>query len=202
MSEMVTRTTSPKRQPGSARRWRVAMAALWLIAPTAVTAQESTAKPCRDDGALRICAEHVSLSGQDSRQRMVVTADAKITLHNTGKLPLSFFALRREGQFLPDQGPALAGAVKVFGLPQCQRSATDCAGDRKLIPLTVQAGGSASLGVSVTEFVPREEAQRLARAQKVSFSWEVLMIDAEQRASVVSLSLPSATLDNGLAGSR
>ena len=164
-------------------------------------AQDAGKATCRENGALRICADHVSLSGQEGR-RLLVTADARITVNNTGKLPLSLFAVRSDAQFLPDQGPAIADGVKVFGLPMCTKSVADCAADRKLIPLTLPAGGSASIGVSVTAFMPKEEGPRLARAQKASLSWNVVMIDAEQRTSVVSLSLPASTLDNGLAGSR
>ncbi len=199
---MNLQTTSSK-QPGVWRRAaKVLLAGLLGSGNVAAPAQDQARPACRDEGALRICADHVSISAQDSRQRLLVTADARITLHNTGKLPLSFLALRREGQFLPDVGPALAGPVKVFGLPLCQQKPGDCAGDRKLIPLTVMGGASVSVGLSVVEFVPREEGARLARAQKMSFAWEVMLIDAEQRTSVVSLSLPAATLDNGLAGSR
>ena len=138
-------------------------------------AQDAGKANCRENGALRICADHVSLSGQEGR-RLLVTADARITVNNTGKLPLSLFAVRSDAQFLPDQGPAIADGVKVFGLPMCTKS--------------------------VTAFMPKEEGPRLARAQKASLSWNVVMIDAEQRTSVVSLSLPASTLDNGLAGSR
>lgn len=176
--------------------------AVWLVPDPGARAQAPAAEPpanCRDYGAVLVCAMHVSITPLNMGPSVRVEGSVALQVRNSTRLPVRVFFNDRTdiGSIAPDRGPVLSGPVAAVGLPIC-RAGKDCLLDRTFAPLSLSPSSTANVILTLTRDLPIEVVQHMALATSASFTGSFEIVDGDGQFSKLSLSLPVASLDNGL----